>query len=530
MATEQAPKTGETPAGAARGAGAQGASASAAPALTGATAPGPAGTASPALPGTASEAVAALDAALAAAADAAAVLDALLPRLDSRERWEVVGLVGDLGRATDALKLRVVDDLVKRHDDLPKDERFTVGCGYRDVADMLACELGASRYSVKRLLCAAKALRPWVTITGDTVPARFPLLGAAVERGAISIDQAVTVVEALGDSPDRAHPDDLSAAEAALVDHATGVRGAHPAETDAIERPMPPEMLAKVARGWRDALDPDGVEPTFEQQLRQRDFRFGTRHDGMIAGEFLLTPDQGPALAAAFDAFTRPKTPRFKDADHETPELDTALVDGDDRTRGQRMADAFVAMISRSVEGRHVPRVGGEAPTVVIHVQKTAIDAAAAGVPGCTATVERTGETVPVHIAAAIMCDGHIQTVTIGADGEPLDLGRSKRLFSRAQRRALASRDGGCRAPGCDFPVGWTDAHHIVPWSEGGPTDLANGILLCKHHHQEVHRGALEVVWSDNGWFVQPMMRAPFRRRGWTIIADPDRLYPQRVA
>ncbi|WP_306232123.1 HNH endonuclease signature motif containing protein [Agrococcus beijingensis] len=476
--------------------------------------------------GTTADAVAALEAALAAAADAAAVLDALLPRLDTQQRWEVVGLVGDLGRATDSLKLRIADDVVHRHDDLPKDERFTVGCGYRDVADMLASEFGASRYVVKRLLAATKHLKPWVTITGDTVPARFPLLGAAIDRGAISIDQAVTVIDALGDAPNRAHPDDLAAAEAALVDHATGVRGAHPADSEVLERPMPPEMLAKVARGWRDALDPDGVEPTYEQQLRQRDFRFGTRADGMFAGAFVLTPDQGPTFAAAFDAFTRPKSPRFKD----DAELDTALVDGDDRTRGQRMADALVAMVASSVEGREVPRVGGEAPTVVIHVQKSAIDAAAEGVPGCTATVERTGETVPVHVASAIMCDGYIQSVTIGADGEPLYLGRRKRFFNRAQRRALAARDGGCRAPGCDFPVGWTDAHHIQPWSEGGPTDLSNGILLCKHHHQEVHRGALEIVWGEHGWVVQPTMRAPYRRRGWTVIADPERLYPKRAA
>lgn len=61
--------------------------------------------------------------------------------------------------------------------------------------------------------------------------------------------------------------------------------------------------------------------------------------------------------------------------------------------------------------------------------------------------------------------------------GQPLNLGRERRLFSRAQRLALAARDGGCRWPGCERPPSWCEAHHIDPWHrDGGRTDVADGI------------------------------------------------------
>ena len=47
-----------------------------------------------------------------------------------------------------------------------------------------------------------------------------------------------------------------------------------------------------------------------------------------------------------------------------------------------------------------------------------------------------------------------------------------------------ALRDGGCAFPGCDRPPSDCEAHHAKePWHQGGRTDLADGVLLCPHHH-----------------------------------------------
>src|SRR6266511_640383 len=88
--------------------------------------------------------------------------------------------------------------------------------------------------------------------------------------------------------------------------------------------------------------------------------------------------------------------------------------------------------------------------------------------------------------------------------GELLDLGRAARLVSTAQRRALTLRDQGCRFPGCDRPPQWTDAHHLIPWAHGGPTNLDKPRLTMQvashrrprrrldpapaHPHQHHHR------------------------------------------
>ncbi len=81
----------------------------------------------------------------------------------------------------------------------------------------------------------------------------------------------------------------------------------------------------------------------------------------------------------------------------------------------------------------------------------------------------------------------------LGGDSEILDWGRQRRLFTRAQRLALTERDGGCAM--CGVPPGHAKVHHIRWWArDRGPTDLANGVLLCESCHHRIH---------DNGWNIR---------------------------
>ena len=86
-----------------------------------------------------------------------------------------------------------------------------------------------------------------------------------------------------------------------------------------------------------------------------------------------------------------------------------------------------------------------------------------------------------------LACNAHILPAVLGGKSEVLDLGRALRLFSAAQRKALRLRDRRCRTEGCTVPATWCEAHHLRLWAAGGPTDLANGILLCSHHHHRAH-------------------------------------------
>jgi hypothetical protein len=87
-----------------------------------------------------------------------------------------------------------------------------------------------------------------------------------------------------------------------------------------------------------------------------------------------------------------------------------------------------------------------------------------------------------------LLCNPVIHTFVTDSAHEILQMGRAVRLATPAQRRALRMRDGGCVFQGCDAPIGWTQAHHVVHWSTGGRSDLASMGLLCTTHHDVTHR------------------------------------------
>ncbi len=109
------------------------------------------------------------------------------------------------------------------------------------------------------------------------------------------------------------------------------------------------------------------------------------------------------------------------------------------------------------------------------------------------------GDPLPPDRYAHLLCDAGFHAVVLDSLGVPLDLGRTERLATPAQRRALTIRDCGCRFPGCDAPASWTDVHHIDEFQHGGCTDLHNLVLLCRHHHGVTHRQGWNLVPRPDG-------------------------------
>lgn len=121
-----------------------------------------------------------------------------------------------------------------------------------------------------------------------------------------------------------------------------------------------------------------------------------------------------------------------------------------------------------------------------------------------------------------LACDATIMPAVLGAAGAVVDLGRDVRLFTSAQIKRLWLRDGHCTYPGCHMPGQWADAHHLVHWADGGPTDPSNAALLCERHHTVVHtrRYAGAVVEDDTGTRVE-----------WDLtVGSYDRLLATRAA
>src|SRR4051794_7939216 len=111
--------------------------------------------------------------------------------------------------------------------------------------------------------------------------------------------------------------------------------------------------------------------------------------------------------------------------------------------------------------------------------------------------VTETGVPLSAPTARRLACDATIIPLVLGANSEPLDIGRATRLIPPAIRRALIARDRGCAFPGCRRPPRWCDAHHIKYWADGGETCLENLVLLCGHHHDLIHHSQWTVAIAD---------------------------------
>ncbi len=78
------------------------------------------------------------------------------------------------------------------------------------------------------------------------------------------------------------------------------------------------------------------------------------------------------------------------------------------------------------------------------------------------------------------------------------DLGRRSRLVSPTLRALLGQLDGErCRFPSCSH-TRFLHAHHVTFWRHGGPTDLANMILLCTRHHTLLHQHGYQLTLDPN--------------------------------
>ena len=98
-----------------------------------------------------------------------------------------------------------------------------------------------------------------------------------------------------------------------------------------------------------------------------------------------------------------------------------------------------------------------------------------------------TGHDLSASEARRLACGAGLVPAVLGGESQVLDLGRSQRFFTEAQRVALALTYDTCAADDCDRPYAWTEHHHEDPWATGGATDLDKAVPLCGYHHRRIH-------------------------------------------
>jgi hypothetical protein len=370
-----------------------------------------------------------------------------------------------------------------------------------------------------------------------------PLVEAAVS-GAISVDAADAIRRGLGQPEDAVTAAQLAAAAEELI-----------ARADALT----PEALLKAARRARNDLDLDAIERGEKARAAIRYVRLWQR-DGMSGGSWAL-PDEDGGLEVhnAMKLLVARKTngPRFPDAHKgqvtkETgpvadssepqassgtrpqassgtePQASSGSIPEDERSPEHIMADGFVQIFHNGITADPgVVPGAGRAPVRVIVPASTLTNRAGNGPgPGTTpsgmepsgsnpsgsALLEETMSAISFGKLGEYLCEGGTIGILFDNHGHILDAGREQRLFTKTQRTALGVRDGGCRYPGCDKPPSWCEAHHILNWArDHGPTDISNGILLCRYHHMLIHTNGWEIIKDGHGgyWLKPPKNQDP---------------------
>lgn len=321
----------------------------------------------------------------------------------------------------------------------------------------------------------------------DAPPVWLTDVASGVVDGTVSVGAAAAITIGLGAPSASVGADDLLDAAQKLA-----------AESGL----LPPEKVARRARELRDEMDAAGVADR-EAHLREKRFlRLTPQPDGMTRIFGMLDPESAALVTDAIDCVTAPRRhgPRFVDPDEVAR---AKAIETDPRTTDQLALDALVDMIRIAGAADRGRVFGIRKPAVRVHVDADALERreGAGHLEGQTASVS-------IATVERTICAGGYLPIVFHTDGR-IDAGHARRLFTERQRVALAAIWGGCAHPDCDRPPSWTEAHHAQPHSRGGPTTVANGILLCRFHHMLVH---------NQGWTVTP----PDRRGGqWKMLPPP---------
>ena len=348
---------------------------------------------------------------------------------------------------------------------------------------------------------AASAVRTARALFGGPLTAT----GQALTDGEISVAHAQVLAHGTQQLPDHL----AAEAEPVLVEAA---------------RRLDPPRLRRVLGHLLAAADPKGADVQAERQHLRRGLWVSPTLEGMVAVDGLLEAEAGQIVLAALEPLARP-------ADAT-----------DTRSGGQRRADALVELARRNLEAGQLPQSGGVRPQLLVTVD---LDSLLGDHPGTLGGDAGGVGPLPPEACRRLACDGALTRVLVtrhptdhhhdtnhgtdgpdhqhgpGGDGgltallqtaarrlppalgggptQPLELGRTTRVVTAAQRAALVVRDGGCVVAGCPRPPAWCEAHHLVHWLHGGPTDLTNLALVCRAHHRAVHEGGWRLTRDPDG-------------------------------
>lgn len=297
---------------------------------------------------------------------------------------------------------------------------------------------------------------------------------AALAEGRFTVAHAQAIVQSLDALPDDVDAEMIAKAESQLC---------------AWAEEFTPRDVRRLGQHIVSVIDPEAGEAAEARALerleadsqRKATLSIKPRGDGMTQIYGLVPDAVGARLVTVLESFAQPRK--------------TALeAEGKTRPRNRLLAEALESLLER-IDPDILPAHGGDATTVIVTVPLESLRSQLGVATMADGTLITAGE------ARRLACTASIIPAVLGGNSEILDLGRTRRLFSPPQRKALGIRDKHCRAEGCTVPATWCDSHHLDPWSDGGKTDLNSGVLLCGHHHRRIHDPRYEASRLPNGDF-----------------------------
>ncbi|HEY2655584.1 MAG TPA: DUF222 domain-containing protein [Solirubrobacteraceae bacterium] len=298
----------------------------------------------------------------------------------------------------------------------------------------------------------------------------LPLIREAFSRGELSYCKVRALTRAA-----------TPATEAGLLEiarHATGAQ------------------LEKLIRGYAGALS--ATLGAAQRSIGERYLRWNWEDDGSLRLDVRLPADDGAVVLNALLAAEAGRP------DGEMPDEPMLASPA-----GARRADALVELAKLSMAAG-AGSGGAARHELMVHVDVETL--AGDEVKERSHLVD--GPTLSPETVRRLGCDAGVVRI-IERDGRPLTVGRRTRTIPPALRRALRSRDDGCRFPGCTHGR-FMHAHHIKHWARGGPTTLENLVQLCSYHHRLVHEGGFKVESLGRG-------SVRFRRPDGRVVAQsPD--------
>ena len=258
---------------------------------------------------------------------------------------------------------------------------------------------------------------------------------------------------------------------------------------------MTADEFTKFVRRTAQTLSDDGGVGRFEKQRRQTFLRHWVDAEGMtnLFGKF--DPERGSIVSALLDAGVEAM---FHSGDREVPIDCDASVEPNDHRRALALvgllhsrpgSDSLGGVLGGALSSSWCDRPARA--EIVVHIDYELLAGAVSETGLGNARTCRTlnGSELTVETIRRLACEAEIIPLVLDGKSVPLDVGKSKRLATAYQRRALAAVHETCAIDGCSVKFSHCEPHHIDYWENGGPTDLNNLVPLCSRHHHAAHEG-----------------------------------------